>query len=260
MADESWEREGDYWILRFRGGLEYRLDASVFSPGRESRSSNRSYEIYGLPARATSIGPPAWHLPSDDSRAAVLGERVSPWCHRSSDDASGEFKIRSNRATGARLLAGRLASFNRWAEIQSAREGHFMERIAPEAFDKTIQKRGDRLQVLFDHGSDPAIGRKPLGRVRSFQNDGRSLDFEVELLDADYVRGLLPGLEAGLYGMSFNFRAVRVREEHWPKRSTHNPTGLPEKTLLEIDVPEFGPTPFPVYEGTSAELRSPSAA
>jgi HK97 family phage prohead protease len=169
---------------------------------------------------------------------------------------SYEFEIRSQGDEGGPILAGTLVKFNEWNEIRSAREGHFMETVEPTAFDKTISERGDRLQVLFDHGDDPSIGRKPLGRVRSLTPQDGGLSYEVELLDADYVRGLLPGLEAGLYGMSFNFRAVRTKETNWPKRSAHNPAGLPEKVLQEVEMREFGPTPFPVYKGTSAALRS----
>jgi hypothetical protein len=41
-----------------------------------------------------------------------------------------------------------------------------------------------------------------------------------------------------------------------PARSEHNPKGLPEVTVTEARVIEFGPTPFPAYKGASAGVRS----
>jgi len=167
------------------------------------------------------------------------------------------FEIRASDGEGAApVMAGQLLAFNEWNEIDSRSEGHFMESIAPEAVEKTLSERSHALQVLFDHGDDPAIGRKPLGRPRSFTPDGDLLNYEVDLLDADYVRSLMPGLEAGLYGMSWTFRNVRVDETQFPKRSDYNPAGLPERRIREMMMREFGPTPFPVYKNTSAGVRS----
>lgn len=65
-------------------------------------------------------------------------------------------------------LTGYLAVFNDWSEINSAFEGHFMERVAPTAFNQTISSnRGPdgqtRMKVTFNHGKDPHLGDKVLG-------------------------------------------------------------------------------------------------
>ncbi|HEX9121954.1 MAG TPA: hypothetical protein VF984_01135 [Actinomycetota bacterium] len=47
--------------------------------------------------------------------------------------------------------------------------------------------------------------------------------------------------------------------EQWtaePKPSDYNPKGLPERTIKEVKMFEYGPTPFPAYAGTDAGLRS----
>jgi hypothetical protein len=43
-----------------------------------------------------------------------------------------------------------------------------------------------------------------------------------------------------------------------PGKSPHNPEGIPERTLKEVDVPEFGPVTFPAYAGATAGLRTVS--
>jgi phage head maturation protease len=64
--------------------------------------------------------------------------------------------------------------------------------------------------VLFQHGSDPQIGDKPLGPIDQLREDDTGAYYEVPLLEASYVRdNVLPGLKAGLYGASFRFRVVR---------------------------------------------------
>jgi len=36
----------------------------------------------------------------------------------------------------------------------------------------------------------------------------------------------------------------------------HNPDAIPERTILQTQVFEFGPVTFPAYEGASAGVRS----
>lgn len=157
---------------------------------------------------------------------------------------------------GVRTLHGHFAKFNEWTEIRSAWEGNFIERIAPGAFRKTMAESRDRIKVLFDHGHDPSIGNKPLGAIRSLDEDEQGAAYEVDLLDTSYVRDLLPGLEAGLYGASFRFSVVREDKVDRPDESEHNPRGLPERTIREVRLSEFGPVTFPAYAGATAGVRS----
>jgi hypothetical protein len=55
--------------------------------------------------------------------------------------------------------------------------------------------------------------------------------------------------DGAIDGMSFRFSVV---QEEWnkPKR------GLPERTITELKLFEFGPVTFPAYEATSVGIRS----
>ena len=108
------------------------------------------------------------------------------------------------------------------------------------------------IRCLWHHGNDPAVGFMVLGPIRRLETDTR---YEVELFDVDYVHKLLPGLRANEYGVSFRFGVVRDEIEQHPKRSAFNPQQLPQITVTEARVTEFGPTPFP-YKGASAGVRS----
>jgi HK97 family phage prohead protease len=157
-----------------------------------------------------------------------------------------------------RKLVGHLAVFDQWAEVNSRLEGRFMERMARGAFVKTIREGIKGLRVLFNHGEDPQIGFKPLGTIAKLEEDARGVAYEVDLFDTDYVRSIIPPLEAGQFGSSFTFRAVQDKRQvnSRPERSDWNPDGIPEVTVHELKMREFGPCMFPVYAGTDAALRS----
>jgi HK97 family phage prohead protease len=155
-------------------------------------------------------------------------------------------------------LVGHVAVFNEWAEINSVIEGRFLERIDPGAFTKTIRESRDQMRVLFQHGQDPVIGEKPLGPIRMLEADSKALHYEVPLLDTSYNRDLVAMLaaEPPVLGSSFRFKVVRDSFERKPVRSDFNPKRLPERTITELRMQEFGPVTFPAYAGAKAGLRS----
>lgn len=75
------------------------------------------------------------------------------------------------------------------------------------------------------------------------------------MFDTSYNRDLIPALEAGALGASFRFRVVREDVIDNPKKVS-NADGLPERTILEAKVAEFGPVTFPAYAGATAGVRS----
>lgn len=154
-----------------------------------------------------------------------------------------------------RILTGHFAVFNKWTEINSMFEGQFMERIAPGTFKKTFQESSG-IRVLFQHGRDPQIGDKPLGTIESLSEDSKGAAYEVNMLDTSYNRDLIPGLAAGVYGASFRFRVLREDLVMEPDASESNPKALPERTIREAAVSEFGPVTFPAYPDATAGLRS----
>jgi HK97 family phage prohead protease len=165
-------------------------------------------------------------------------------------------EMRADSEGGPRILHGHFATFNSPTEINSW-EGCFIERLAPGAFSKTIRENRDNVKVLYDHGYDPQLGNKPLGPIRLLEEDGVGCRYEVELIDTDYNRNfIIPAAEAGLLGASFRFRVVREEWNEDPGRSGDNPDGIPERTIKEVKLYEFGPVTFPAYAAATAGVRS----
>lgn len=188
-------------------------------------------------------------------------ESTRPTIHRDRALAALEDGVWEFRSEGAKkgtlgTLAGYFAVFNRWTHIDSPFEGSFMERIAPGAFTKTFQENRNGMRVLLNHGKDPSVGMKPLGPIRDLSQDDTGAYYEVELLDTSYNRDIVPGLEAGQYGASFRFQVMSDQYAPNPERTETNPKGIPECTITEAKVREFGPVTFPAYADATASLRS----
>lgn len=171
-------------------------------------------------------------------------------------EESPELRTDRGDTDGLGILSGHFSVFDSWYPVTSTWEGDFMERVAPGAFTQTIWEDAGRMRVLFDHGMDPQIGNKVLGSIESLSEDDTGPAYEVRLLDTGYNRDLVPGLRAGVYGASFRFR---VREETWvdePDVSDVNPKGVPERTVTNAKVMEFGPVTFPANPEATAGVRS----
>lgn len=152
-------------------------------------------------------------------------------------------------------LFGYFSRFNQWTEINSYFEGRFMERIAFGAYKKTFKDRANEIRVLFQHGRDPQVGDKPIAEIEELREDADGAYYEARLLDG--VPDLIvAGLRAGQYGQSFKMEILREEWVEEPEVSDDNPAGLPERTIKEIRLFEFGPVTFPAYANTEAGLRS----
>ena len=200
------------------------------------------------------MAKPSWYL--GDEPDWYLGPSREPASKTPSKDAASTLPpvaIRSASNDGLGTMYGRFSAPGEWAEIRSVVEGQFMERMAPGAFERTITETKDQIRVLFHHGHDPHIGFMVLGPIRELQTD---TSYEVDLFDTDYNHRLLPGLRAGQYGASFRFKVIKDELRQHPERSDHNPKALPEITVTEAELFEFGPTPTPAYKGASAAVRS----
>lgn len=163
-------------------------------------------------------------------------------------------------------MVGYFSTFNDWYRIDSFFEGTFIERLAPGSFGKTIRENRSAMVVNFDHGMDRQIGDKPLGPIEVLREDKQGPYYEVPLLDTDYNRDfVLPALQGrtidgrklgSTLGASFRMRVIQESWNEEPGKSSHNPDGIPERTITEARVFEFGPVTYPANPSASAGVRS----
>ncbi len=206
----------------------------------------------------TLDGPPV-RLDVDVCRA--MGAHVNLRAADAADDGDAA----DGEDTSPGTMFGHFSRFNNWYEINSWWEGRFIERLAPGAFTKTLRERKDAgetpIRVLLEHGFDPQVGDKPLGVPSVLEERDGGPYAEVPLFDTSYNRDLAPALAAGAYGQSFRFR-VLIDEWIEPDADGYEATGnpawdnLPQRTIKEVRVIEFGPTVFPANPAADAGLRS----
>ena len=165
----------------------------------------------------------------------------------------------------ATTLFGHFARFDSWNEIDSWFEGRFLERVAKGAYKKTMREQRDRMRVQFDHGYDTFVGGANLGAIEQLREEDFGPYYEVALYDTDYNRDrVLPMLQgrtldgrmlgSGL-GASYRFRVTREDWVEPKKASDYNPERLPERTIREVTLYEFGPVVFPADPGATAGAR-----
>jgi hypothetical protein len=133
-----------------------------------------------------------------------------------------------------------------------------MERVAPGTFDRAFNQKRSQIRVMWEHGQDPTVGQKPLGDIVDVREDRTGAYYEVGLFDASYVNDLIPAFKSPQTGASWRF-SVPDGGDHWddsPKRSTHNPDRLPERTILGADVFEFGPVVWGANPVADSGVRS----
>ncbi len=168
-------------------------------------------------------------------------------------------EVRADDDSDGRLMVGTPIVFNQWTRIRGW-EGDFMERVAPGALTKTLAERGDRVKVLFNHGMDPQIGDKPLGKPSLMDPRSDGLHTETPLARTSYNDDLIELLRSGaIDGMSFRFSVIRDEWNEEPGTSDHNPDGVAERTINELRLYEFGPVTFPAYEATTVGVRAQGA-
>jgi len=175
---------------------------------------------------------------------------AAPSYVRSEDTEDGDEK----KSLG--VLSGHFSRFNDAYRIDDWWEGSFMERVAPGAFKDTFKRNGTNIKVMFEHGYDPQIGKKTLGKLRKIEEDKEGGYYEAELYNTSYNRDLEEPLRAGDYGASFRFRILRQEIDEDPERTSWNPDGLPVRTILEADVMEVGPVVWGANPNATASVRS----
>jgi phage head maturation protease len=158
------------------------------------------------------------------------------------------------RGTGGAIMDLKFALFNRWQEIDNHAEGHFLERLAPGVFRKSIKENLANIRAVLSHGKDPSIGSSVLGKIQSFEEQPDGAVARVSLFSS-VPELLLEGLAAQQYGASFRGEPIKNHTVNRPGRSDYNPKGLPEVTRQEIRLRDIGPTPFAAYAGTSAQIQ-----
>lgn len=152
--------------------------------------------------------------------------------------------------------------YNREAEIRD-HEGHYLERIAPGAFKRAINRakpQGSRpywkTQVYFNHartalGTASERWQDPVGVTQHIEEDSSGLLTVTRYLETEDGERALALIRGGaVQGQSFTGEIMR--SDPMIRRGQRRAPGvdgkLPVVTRTELGLREYGPTPSPAYE------------
>lgn len=124
----------------------------------------------------------------------------------------------------------------------------FKEKIRAGAFAESL-KSNRTIKALWNHNSDFPLGSTKNGTL-TLAEDEKGLRFEFTPPDTSWGKDAIESIKRGdVDGVSFGFR---VRKDEWDETDPKNIV----RTLIDVDLIEISPTPFPAYPSTSASVRS----
>lgn len=159
------------------------------------------------------------------------------------------------RAKGdGRTVEAYAAVFETPTEVKDI-DGHYLEVISQRAFDKSLNERGNRFGVFYNHartlgGTPSDMFSLPLGTPVEVRADNRGLFTVTRYNRNPLADEVLEAIRNGdITGQSFTGRFLQSNPKRGPFRARSG--RLQTVTRKEIALVEYGPTPIPVYEGAS---------
>jgi uncharacterized protein len=155
-----------------------------------------------------------------------------------------DFEIRA-KEDGTKTVAGYVVKFNKRSHLIL---GEFYEKVRRGAFAKSL--RENTIKALWNHRSDYVLGSTKNGTLR-LEEDDTGLRFELDLPNNTWGNDVYESIQRGdTDGVSFGFV---VRNDMWEYIKDED---VYERTLLDVDLIEISPTPFPAYPDSEVGKRS----
>jgi HK97 family phage prohead protease len=135
-----------------------------------------------------------------------------------------------------------------WSRYEiSDQDGHYHEELAPTSFAKTINDKGTRFGVLFNHartvdGAPNPAASLPVGVPLEVRADERGVFTATRYLDNPLADHVLDAIKKGaITAQSFSGRFTKSVKSYPAGRSRGS---LPLITRNEVDMREYGPAVF----------------
>ncbi|BAU28966.1 prohead peptidase [Aneurinibacillus soli] len=152
-------------------------------------------------------------------------------------------EVRMEGEAGAPTVSGDVVMF----EQLSVPLWGFREKVRKGAFDKSLRK--SIIKALWNHNSDLVLGSTKNRTLRLWEDD-MALRFELDLPNTTWGKDAAESIRRGdVDGVSFGFEVVK---DEW---DYDDPSDV-IRTLIEVNLYEISPTPFPAYPDSSVDMRS----
>lgn len=160
--------------------------------------------------------------------------------------------ITISRASGdGRTVEAYASIFNVPTEIHD-QQGAYVETIDPTAFNRTLKRGADRVQVYYNHGmtiygTPSDTYSVPIGRAIQIKPDSRGLHTITRYNPGETTDQILDAIRNGAI-RGYSFRGKIYRSDPNTRQIRPNKDGsLQTVRRLELGLMEYGPTPSPAY-------------
>lgn len=168
--------------------------------------------------------------------------------------------VRGAQGGDGRTVEAYATPFGIATEVKD-QHGHYMETIAPGAFDEALRGGFGAVKVFYNHGMNlhgqPSdLFSIPIGRAVDVRPDGRGLRTITRYNEGDVGDSILEAIRnKSLTGYSFRGPIRQSDPPRVPRARDGQP--LPNVTRTRLGLTEYGPTPMPYYTDASIiALRS----
>ncbi len=157
-----------------------------------------------------------------------------------------QIEIRSGaEGEETRTVIGYVVKFNQRSRLIW---GEFYEKVAKGAFARSLQE--NVIKAFWNHRYDFVLGSTKNQTLRLWEDD-IGLRFELDLPNNTWGNDALESIRRGdVDGVSFGFNA---RKDAWTFLSEED---VYERTLVDVNLFEVSPTPFPAYPDSEVNQRS----
>lgn len=144
-------------------------------------------------------------------------------------------------------IKGYVVKFNERSQLLY---DEWYERVAKGAFAKSLEE--NTIKALWNHNSDIVLGSTK-SKTLKLEEDDIGLRFDLELPNSSQAKDIYESIKRGdVDGVSFGFY-IRDNGDKWEYLKEED---VYERTLLDIDLIEISPTPFPAYPTSEVGKRS----
>ena len=200
----------------------------------------------GLVQRLESVGDP---VDGPYARAATQ----TPALRSFRTSTLAEFQVRNDGE--GRTVEAYAVPFDEETEVVDA-DGHYFEVFRKGAFGRQLKRSGGSdVRVLYNHGLDlfmrPAERfAVPIGTPKEIREDGPGLFTVTRYAKTPLADEILELVREGaIRGQSIQFQRTPAGRGWKRHRNAHQKTGLDVIERLDVNLIEYGPTPFEHYAG-----------
>ena len=231
-------------IKAIRSFIAQRVDVIAFSPVVESgwETVLREAKAAGIPVvltdRAVDVSDESLYVTLIGSDFVEEGRRAARWLIEDSKDKEGPIRVVELQGTvGSAPANDRMRGFKEVIatdprfQIVRSQSGDFTRAKGKEVMEAFLKAEGGRIDVLFAHNDDMAIGA-----IQAIEEAGLKPGQDIRIVSIDGVRGAFEAMKAGKLNVTVECNPLLGPQLAQLIRDVHAGRQVPKRVVVEEGV------------------------